>query len=298
MRSCCRSRTASRATCRSSGRAPRSRWSASAPLHGALDRLIEGVEREFGTQLPQLTREEKQQAIRLLDERGRVHPAPRRGGRGRRDGRQPHHRLQLPQRPAPPCLTRRRPPDGHILVADHDPAWAATFERIGSRSRRRRSSGGCRYLSIEHVGSTSVPGLAAKPVIDVDIVVARRRRRGCDRRDRAGRLRAARHARRRRPAGRSAPRSATTQRLRDRRRMSGAAQSPRQCATRCARDPVLRRRVRRGEAGARPAVHRRRDRRLRGSEDRLVLQARARRSRSRPGGPGRRSPSVNRTEDS
>lgn len=41
-----------------------------APLHGALDRLIEGVEREFGTRLPLLTREEKQRAIRLLDERG------------------------------------------------------------------------------------------------------------------------------------------------------------------------------------------------------------------------------------
>ena len=41
-----------------------------APLHGALDRLIEGVEREFGTRLPQLTREDKQRAIRLLDERG------------------------------------------------------------------------------------------------------------------------------------------------------------------------------------------------------------------------------------
>jgi predicted transcriptional regulator YheO len=39
-------------------------------LHGALDRLIEGVEREFGTRLPQLSREEKQRAIRLLDERG------------------------------------------------------------------------------------------------------------------------------------------------------------------------------------------------------------------------------------
>jgi HTH domain len=41
-----------------------------APLHGALDRLIESVEREFGTRLPTLTREEKQRAIRLLDERG------------------------------------------------------------------------------------------------------------------------------------------------------------------------------------------------------------------------------------
>jgi HTH domain len=41
-----------------------------APLHGALDRLIEGVEREFGTRLPMLSREEKQHAIRMLDERG------------------------------------------------------------------------------------------------------------------------------------------------------------------------------------------------------------------------------------
>ena len=42
-----------------------------APLHGALDRLIEGVEREFGgTRLPMLSREEKQRAIRLLDDRG------------------------------------------------------------------------------------------------------------------------------------------------------------------------------------------------------------------------------------
>jgi hypothetical protein len=42
----------------------------SAPLHGALDRMIDGVEREFGTKLPQLSREEKQQAIRILDDRG------------------------------------------------------------------------------------------------------------------------------------------------------------------------------------------------------------------------------------
>jgi hypothetical protein len=41
-----------------------------APLHGALDRLIETVEREFGAPLPTLAREEKQRAIRLLDERG------------------------------------------------------------------------------------------------------------------------------------------------------------------------------------------------------------------------------------
>jgi len=41
-----------------------------APLHGALDRLIEGVERELGGRLPTLSREDKQRAIRLLDDRG------------------------------------------------------------------------------------------------------------------------------------------------------------------------------------------------------------------------------------
>ncbi len=40
------------------------------PLHGALDRLIDAVEAELGGRLPDLTREQKQQAIRLLDERG------------------------------------------------------------------------------------------------------------------------------------------------------------------------------------------------------------------------------------
>ncbi|MBM3741614.1 MAG: transcriptional regulator [Actinobacteria bacterium] len=39
-------------------------------LHGALDRMIESVERELGAKLPDLSRTEKQRAIRLLDERG------------------------------------------------------------------------------------------------------------------------------------------------------------------------------------------------------------------------------------
>ena len=39
-------------------------------LHGALDRIIEGVEPELGARLSQLSRNEKQTAIRLLDERG------------------------------------------------------------------------------------------------------------------------------------------------------------------------------------------------------------------------------------
>lgn len=40
------------------------------PLHGALDRLIESVETELGGRLPELSREDKQRAVRLLDERG------------------------------------------------------------------------------------------------------------------------------------------------------------------------------------------------------------------------------------
>lgn len=40
------------------------------PLHGALDRLIEAVEQELGGRLPSLSREDKQRAVRLLDERG------------------------------------------------------------------------------------------------------------------------------------------------------------------------------------------------------------------------------------
>jgi hypothetical protein len=40
------------------------------PLHGALDRLIEGVERDLGARLAELSREDKQRAIRMLDERG------------------------------------------------------------------------------------------------------------------------------------------------------------------------------------------------------------------------------------
>ena len=40
------------------------------PLHGALDRLIDAVEAELGDRLPLLSREDKQRAVRLLDERG------------------------------------------------------------------------------------------------------------------------------------------------------------------------------------------------------------------------------------
>ena len=55
-----------------------------------------------------------------------------------------------------------------VLVVPYDPAWPADFERIRAMLR---TGLGDRALRILHVGSTSVPGLAAKPVIDVDLIV-------------------------------------------------------------------------------------------------------------------------------
>ena len=56
-----------------------------------------------------------------------------------------------------------------IVVVDHDPAWAARFQELAERVR---AALGPRALRVEHIGSTSVPGLAAKPIIDALLVVA------------------------------------------------------------------------------------------------------------------------------
>ena len=51
-----------------------------------------------------------------------------------------------------------------IQIVDYDPEWPHLFER---EAERIRAALGDRALMIEHVGSTSVPGLAAKPRIDI-----------------------------------------------------------------------------------------------------------------------------------
>ena len=56
-----------------------------------------------------------------------------------------------------------------IVVCDYDPAWPVTFETLRTRVA---AAMGDLALAIEHVGSTSVPGLAAKPVVDMTIVVS------------------------------------------------------------------------------------------------------------------------------
>jgi GrpB-like predicted nucleotidyltransferase (UPF0157 family) len=58
---------------------------------------------------------------------------------------------------------------GEITVVEYDPSWPVTFEAL--KSNALAALGGI-AVSIEHVGSTSVPGLAAKPIIDMDVVVA------------------------------------------------------------------------------------------------------------------------------
>jgi GrpB-like predicted nucleotidyltransferase (UPF0157 family) len=55
-----------------------------------------------------------------------------------------------------------------IEIADYDPDWPAQFERAAARIREAL---GADTLSLEHVGSTSVPGLPAKPVIDINLTV-------------------------------------------------------------------------------------------------------------------------------
>src|SRR5437016_14405332 len=56
-----------------------------------------------------------------------------------------------------------------IQIVDYDPEWPRLYER---EAERVQSALDDRALLIEHVGSTSVPGLAAKPKIDMLLVVA------------------------------------------------------------------------------------------------------------------------------
>lgn len=55
-----------------------------------------------------------------------------------------------------------------IRILDHDPRWPELFRAL---AERLRTALGSAVIAVEHVGSTAVPGLAAKPVIDLDVVV-------------------------------------------------------------------------------------------------------------------------------
>jgi GrpB-like predicted nucleotidyltransferase (UPF0157 family) len=61
-----------------------------------------------------------------------------------------------------------RPLTGPIEIRAYDPAWPALYEREAARIRGIL---GERVVRLEHVGSTAVPGLPAKPIIDVGLEV-------------------------------------------------------------------------------------------------------------------------------
>ncbi len=56
-----------------------------------------------------------------------------------------------------------------IEIADYDPGWPARF--VAERDRIAGALG-ARALRVEHIGSTAVPGLAAKPIVDVLVELA------------------------------------------------------------------------------------------------------------------------------
>ena len=62
-----------------------------------------------------------------------------------------------------------RPPVENIEVVQYNHNWPDIFHNL---ERVVRAALGDTALSIEHVGSTAVPGLAAKPVVDIDLTVA------------------------------------------------------------------------------------------------------------------------------
>lgn len=61
-----------------------------------------------------------------------------------------------------------KPHDAPIALAEYDPEWPISFQR---EARRIRDALGSSVVQLEHVGSTSVPGLAAKPRLDILLVV-------------------------------------------------------------------------------------------------------------------------------
>jgi GrpB-like predicted nucleotidyltransferase (UPF0157 family) len=55
-----------------------------------------------------------------------------------------------------------------VLIVEYQPLWPAAFESLREQGAVVLSS---LAIAIEHVGSTAVPGLCSKPIIDLDVVV-------------------------------------------------------------------------------------------------------------------------------
>ena len=59
-----------------------------------------------------------------------------------------------------PRIEARRP----VVIVEYNPAWP---QRFASEQQHLQAALGSRLLALEHIGSTAVPGLAAKPILDL-----------------------------------------------------------------------------------------------------------------------------------
>jgi len=66
-------------------------------------------------------------------------------------------------------IGERQPLNSTIYLAPYDPAWPSLFTRL---AKQIHEALGDSLLLLEHVGSTSIPGLSAKPIIDMVLAVA------------------------------------------------------------------------------------------------------------------------------
>ena len=74
--------------------------------------------------------------------------------------------------PPPPganCWVPGAVPATGIEIAEPDPGWPAMYDQLAARIR---GALGWKAIQLDHVGSTSVPDLPAKPIIDIDLMVA------------------------------------------------------------------------------------------------------------------------------
>lgn len=67
-------------------------------------------------------------------------------------------------------MTAALPEQGQPIVVDYDDSWPQWFARSAAAIRE---ACGASVIAIEHIGSTSVPGLAAKPILDIMPLLAR-----------------------------------------------------------------------------------------------------------------------------
>ncbi len=90
-----------------------------------------------------------------------------RGDKGSQGAATPVHTSE--QQLASITVGERTPLNGTIFLAAYDPEWPTRFAELAARVREALSA---KVLRLEHVGSTAVAGLCAKPIIDMVLAVA------------------------------------------------------------------------------------------------------------------------------